>query len=199
MIESLLTFRRWLATVGLVLLGLPGLAAAQGAPPPTPAPQAAAEATKAEPNWKISGLFFGDYYWLATDHRESLENRNGFWFRRIYLTYDHTFSQAFSTRLRLEMNSPGDFSSSQRMTPYVKDAWVKWTHGTHAVSFGLVPTPSFEYVETVWGYRSVEKTPFDLLRWDSSRDLGVLAQGALGSRTRLQRAGRQRQRRQRRN
>jgi len=176
-------FRRLPATVGLVLLGLPGLAVAQGTPPATPAPQAA-ETTKAEPNWKISGLIFGDYYWLAIDHRESLENRNGFWLRRIYLTYDHTFSQAFSTRLRLEMNSPGDFSSSQRMTPYVKDAWAKWTRGKHAVSFGLVPTPSFEYVETVWGYRSVEKTPFDLLRWDSSRDLGVLAQGALGSRTR---------------
>jgi hypothetical protein len=52
------------------------------------------------------------------------------------------------------------------------------------VLFGIVPTPSFEFVESVWGYRSVEKTPLDLLRWDSSRDTGVLAQGALGSRTR---------------
>ena len=50
--------------------------------------------------------------------------------------------------------------------------------------FGIVPTPSFEFVESVWGYRSVEKTPLDLLRWDSSRDTGVLAQGALGGRTR---------------
>jgi hypothetical protein len=179
---------RTLTTVtlsALAVLLLPQVILAQAAPPPDPpAPQAAAEPAKAEPNWKISGLLFGDYYWLAADHRESLENQNGFWLRRVYLTYDHTFSQAFSTRLRLEMNSPGDFSSSQRMTPFVKDAWVKWTHGKHAVSFGLVPTPSFEYVETVWGYRSVEKTPFDLLRWDAARDLGVLAQGALGSRTR---------------
>ena len=160
------------------------LAVAQEAPPAAPPPPAAPEATKTEPSWKISGLVYGDYYWLAADHREALEDQNGFWFRRIYLTYDHTFSKAFSARLRLEMNSPGDFSSSERMTPYVKDAWVKWTHGGHAVSFGLAPTPSFEFVESVWGYRSVEKTPLDLLRWDSSRDIGLLAQGELGGRTR---------------
>lgn len=150
----------------------------------TPPPQTAAAPAKAEPSWKISGLMFGDYYWVAADHREALEDQNGFWFRRIYLTYDQKFSDAFSMRLRLEMNSPGDFSTSQRLTPYVKDAWVKWTKGTHAVLFGMAPTPSFEFVESVWGYRSVEKTPLDLQRWDSSRDMGILAQGALGSRTR---------------
>ena len=178
------THLKTVVLASLVVYGLPGFALAQGAPPAAPPPPAAPEATKTEPSWKISGLVYGDYYWLAADHREALEDQNGFWFRRIYLTYDHTFSKAFSARLRLEMNSPGDFSSSERMTPYVKDAWVKWTHGSHAVSFGLAPTPSFEFVESVWGYRSVEKTPLDLLRWDSSRDIGLLAQGALGGRTR---------------
>jgi hypothetical protein len=173
------------ALPALVVLFLPQIILAQAASPPDPpAPQAAAEPAKTEPNWKITGLVYGDYYWLAADHREALEDQNGFWLRRIYLTYDHTFSQAFSTRLRLEMNSPGDFSSSNRMTPYVKDAWVKWTHGRQAVFFGLAQTPGFEFVESVWGYRSVEKTPLDLLRWDGARDMGLLAQGALGSRTR---------------
>ena len=182
------TRRARLTTIVLSCLILFGRAQAgygQAAPPAAPEPQpAAVEAKKAEPSWKISGLMFGDYYWVATDHRDALEDQNGFWFRRIYLTYDQKFSEAFSMRLRLEMNSPGDFSTSQRLTPYVKDAWVKWTNGNHAVLFGIVPTPSFEFVESVWGYRSVEKTPLDLLRWDSSRDTGLLAQGALGGRTR---------------
>ena len=173
-----------IALVSLVLFGA-GRAALAQAPPPAPPPQTAADETKkAEPSWKISGLMFGDYYWVAADHRDALEDQNGFWFRRIYLTYDQKFSESFSMRLRLEMNSPGDFLASQRLEPYVKDAWVKWTKGNHAVLFGIVPTPSFEFVESVWGYRSVEKTPLDLLRWDSSRDTGVLAQGALGGRTR---------------
>ena len=65
------------------------------------------EAKKAEPSWRISGLMFGDYYWFAADHRDVLEEQNGFWLRRIFLTYDQKFSEAFSTRVRLEMNSPG--------------------------------------------------------------------------------------------
>ena len=173
-----------IAFISLVLFGA-GRAAFAQAPPSGPPPQTVSdEAKKAEASWKISGLMFGDYFWFATDHRDAIEDQNGFWFRRIYLTYDQKFSESFSMRLRLEMNSPGDFTSSQRLTPYVKDAWVKWTKGKHAVLFGIVPTPSFEYVESVWGYRSVEKTPLDLLRWDSSRDTGLLAQGALGGRTR---------------
>ena len=183
----MIRFGRRRLTTALIPLVLfcAGRAAFAQAPPPAPPPQTTSdEAKKAEPSWKISGLMFGDYYWVAADHRDALENQNGFWFRRIYLTYDQKFSDSFSMRLRLEMNSPGDFLSSQRLTPYVKDAWVKWAKGNHAVLFGIVPTPSFEFVESVWGYRSVEKTPLDLLRWDSSRDTGVLAQGALGDRTR---------------
>ena len=42
---------------------------------------------------------FGDYYWFASDHRDALEDQNGFWFRRIYLTYDQKFSESFSMRL----------------------------------------------------------------------------------------------------
>lgn len=170
--------------IPLVLLGLLGVATAASSQTAAPPPQDAAATKKAEPAWKISGLIYGDYYWMAANHRDALEDQNGLWFRRIYLTYDHTFSDAFSARVRLEMNSPGDFSTSQRLTPYVKDAFLRWTRGRHAVLVGIAPTPSFEFVESVWGYRSVEKTPLDLLRWDSSRDTGILAQGALGGRTR---------------
>lgn len=185
MIFSCSALLRTTARTALVFLSARAPVWAQQAPPPDPPPQAvAAPSAKTEPNWKISGLVYGDFYWVAAHHREAVDGQNGFWARRIYLAYDHKFSDAFSARLRLEMNSPGDFSSSQRMTPYVKDAWVKWTHGSHAVFFGMAPTPSFEFVESVWGYRSVEKTPLDLFRWDSSRDTGLLAQGALGGRTR---------------
>jgi hypothetical protein len=169
------------ACLSLIVVATTAIGVAQS---PAPPPAQAATTTKSEPAWKISGLVYSDYYWMAANHREALEDQNGLWFRRIYLTYDHKFSDAFSARVRLEMNSPGDFSTSQRLTPYVKDAYLRWTKGRQSVSFGIAPTPSFEFVESVWGYRSVEKTPLDLYRWDSSRDTGILAQGALGARTR---------------
>ncbi|MBP1634307.1 MAG: hypothetical protein H6Q10_881, partial [Acidobacteria bacterium] len=44
---------------------------------------------------------------------------------------------------------------------------------------GIQPSLSFDFVETFWGLRHIEKTPLDLYRWDSSRDFGVTASGPL--------------------
>ena len=171
------SFCRRAALLGL-LLATPAAAPAQAPPPPTP-PAASPKAEEA-PVFKISGLVYGDYYYIAQNHRDELVDQNGFWLRRLYFTYDHTLSKSLSLRVRLEANSKGDFESSGVNTPYVKDAWLKWAFGAHALTIGLAPTPNIDFVDTFQGYRSVEKNPFDLYRWDSSRDLGLLLQGALG-------------------
>lgn len=76
------------------------------------------------------------------------------------------------------MNSTGDLSEC-RLAPFVKDAYLRWASGAHAVLVGISPTPTFEFIESFWGYRSVEKTPLDLQKWDGSRDFGVAAMGTL--------------------
>jgi hypothetical protein len=144
------------------------------------APPQGADADKT-PAFKISGLVYGDYYYVAANHRDALVDQNGFWLRRVYFTYDHTLTQAFSLRLRLEVNSEGDFVSTGVNNPYLKDAWLKWTRGSHALTVGMASTPQIEFVEAFQGYRSIEKTPIDLYRWDSSRDLGIRLQGSFGS------------------
>jgi hypothetical protein len=162
------------ALIGL-LLAVPAEAPAQA--PPTPPPETG-EAP--QPAFKISGLVYGDYYDVLASHREELEGQNGFWIRRLYFTYDHTLSRSLSLRVRLEANSKGDFESTGVNTPYVKDLWLKWTFGGHALVFGMAPTPNIDFVDAFQGYRSVEKNPLDLYRWDSSRDLGLVLQGGLG-------------------
>ena len=82
--------------------------------------------------------------------------------------------------MRLEANSEGDFVSTGVTTPYVKDAWFRWTFGAQALTFGMAPTPAIEFVEAFQGYRSLEKPPLDLYRWDGSRDLGLRLQGGFG-------------------
>lgn len=128
---------------------------------------------------KISGYMFGDYYWIVTNHRSDLEGRNGFWFRRIYFTVDESLNETWAIRFRLELNSPGDFRSRANLTPYVKDAYLRWKGGRHEVYFGISPTPTWEVIEALWGYRSVEKTPLDLQRMGTARDFGVAARGSL--------------------
>lgn len=156
-------------------------ASAQSSGRPTPADDKQPEPAAAPaPAFRITGYMFGDFYWVASSHDRALEGRNGFWFRRIYFTYDHALSGSFSTRLRLELNSAGDFKSNTKLTPYLKDAYLRWTHGAHSVLLGISPTPTWEYIESFWGYRSVEKTPLDLQRFDGSRDFGLALLGGLG-------------------
>jgi hypothetical protein len=136
---------------------------------------------------KISGLMFGDYYWFAKNHDKTTslsndtgyEGQNGFWLRRIYLTYDYNFDEEFSTRFRFEANSP-DFTNktATNMTPIVKDAYLKYKWDTRNLFFGLSGAPTFELVENHWGYRPIEKSPEDLWGFGSSRDFGFAAKGS---------------------
>ena len=58
---------------------------------------------------KISGVIFVDYYYVAKNHNEKVEGRNGFWIRRVYFTYDNLLSEKFKIRFRMEFNQNGDF------------------------------------------------------------------------------------------
>lgn len=132
---------------------------------------------------KISGTVFGDIYYVGGHHDSSIEGMNGFWFRRIYLTYDRTIDENLMLRLRFEAASPGDFSSSGKMTPFFKDAYLKFTENDMTYYLGLHGTPTWSTLEKAFGYRPIEKTPLDLFKFGSSRDQGVSVQGKLGSAT----------------
>jgi hypothetical protein len=127
----------------------------------------------------LSGTVFADYYWVAQNHDTNLENNNGFWFRRIYITYERTFSDAFSSRVRFEAASSGDFQSEPEMVPNIKDAYLKWKNDSHQILAGISSTPTWGLVEDVWGYRSVEKSPLDLHDYGSSRDFGLSFKGQI--------------------
>ncbi len=128
---------------------------------------------------KFSGLMFGDYYYIFKNHDQELKDNRGFWFRRIYLTYDNDLTDRFSTRLRLEMSNEGDFTSSVAMIPFVKDAYLQYKMDDHAFFLGISQTPALSTVEKVWGRRYIEKTPIDLHRMASSRDFGLAAKGKI--------------------
>lgn len=135
---------------------------------------------------ELSALFFGDYYWFINNHNSEFEGNNGFWIRRIYLTYDHRISESFSGRVRLEMSSEGDFSTNSALTPDVKDAYLRWQNDRHQITGGISPTPTWSLVEDVWEYRSIAKTPLDLHGLGNSRGLGVSFKGDIDKSGKLQ-------------
>lgn len=137
-----------------------------------------AVAQKPEPG-KISGYMFGDYYVALKHHDDAIQNMNGFWFRRIYLTYDQKLERGFAIRAQLEANSPGDFKTSSTLTPFLKDAYLQYSKGREKVQFGIIPTPTWTLIETWLGYRHIEKTPVDLYKMGEARDFGVALRGFL--------------------
>lgn len=132
---------------------------------------------KAQAQGKISGLAYIDYYYIGDHHNENIKGKNGFWARRVYFTYDYKLSSSFDLRLRLEGNSPGDFKSKMKIEPYVKDIYLEYKRDETSFFFGLSGTPTWSQVEKYWGYRSVVKTPLDLQKMGSVRDLGVAIKG----------------------
>jgi hypothetical protein len=157
----------------------------------SPAPPKASPSPPAPyPSGKFSGLMFGDYYsydrWhqdqISATNTNSVEGQRGFWFRRLYFTYDLAFSEKFTTRFRLEANSNGQFQNPGNLNPYVKDAYLKWTF-THKqmATLGIQPGLTIDWFENWYGLRHIEKTPADLYRLDSSRDLGVSVGGPINA------------------
>ncbi len=154
--------------------------------PETPAP-----AVQEKLPYKFSGYMFGDYFYnTSRDPNVSKfsnvaiqpgdEDQNAFQFRRIYFTFDDDISPKFTTRFRLEADQAA-LSSNGRISVFVKDAYLRWKNAFSMtdVIFGIQPTPAFEISESVWGYRSLEKTILDLRGIVSSRDIAVSLRGKL--------------------
>ena len=132
-----------------------------------------------ENSGKFSGLTFGDYYYVVKNHDKSIKDQHGFWFRRIYFTYDYTVDEDWSARFRLEMRNAGDFKSNSPITPVIKDAWLRYKFLNQSVYLGITGTPTFALIEDTWGYRSVEKVPVDLYKMGSSKDFGIALKGKI--------------------
>ncbi|MEO8398383.1 MAG: hypothetical protein ABI550_01070 [Ignavibacteriaceae bacterium] len=139
---------------------------------------------------KISGTAYFDYFYNAARPPQinDLPNTalggekdlNGFMFRRIYLTYDHTISKSFSGRFRVEADEV-ELTSNGKIGVFVKDAYLKWKNifDGSDIYLGIQPGPAFAVSEDNWGYRSLEKTILDLRGIVSSRDIGVSLKGRI--------------------
>lgn len=138
---------------------------------------------------KISGLAFGDLYYMPKHNNAAMDKLYGFGFRRIYFTYDKGIAETVTTRFRLEMNNndptttPADTMEPYvkdaylKMKPYVKDAYLKWKLGDHNLFVGMSPSPAYNREENHWGLRFIEKTPLDLWGFAPARDIGVALEG----------------------
>lgn len=154
--------------------------------------QAQAQDSTFKPHGQLWGYAFGDFAYKA--HGDSLnrgggnqytgvkENNNMFQFRRIYLGYNYDISPKFSAEFLLAAEDDfagGDLLVDNKLSPYVKLANIRWKNvwkGTDLL-IGQQATPAFPMMsESVWSYRSIERTVADIRRTPSF-DMGVGLQG----------------------
>lgn len=139
-------------------------------------PGVAAQETE-EHAFRVGGLLFGDVYSVPSYHTDEGDGAAGAVLRRGYLTFDGDFSEHWYGRLRFELNQAGELETYTFDASF-KDLYLGWRAGRHRLLFGLSPTPTFDLIESMWGFRYLVKTPLDL-QGVASRDTGVAAQGPL--------------------
>lgn len=130
----------------------------------------------------VKGTAYLDYYYNFSDEADaSAEGENGFTYRRMYLTTDFGISDKLSARFRLEANASST-TAQGRPAPFVKDLYFRWKNifaEGHDLYVGISSPPAFTVSESVWGYRSLEKTILDRVKVVASRDFGVALRGRL--------------------
>ncbi len=128
---------------------------------------------------KFSGLFFGDYYYMANNHVGNQKTMQAFDYRRIYLTTDYAIAEDVMARFRMESDpgasSLGAGNNTGKLSTMVKDAWFQINKVTDGGSMiiGLQGTPNINMAEGIFSYRPLEKTIQDLHGISASRDMGV--------------------------
>jgi len=136
-----------------------------------------ADGTDQGPSFSIGGLIFGDLYGIPSNHLPEGDGAAGAVIRRGYLTFDADFTKRTFGRLRFELNQSGEFETYTFKTQ-VKDLYLGWNTGRHRLIAGLTGTPTFDLIESIWGFRYLARTPMDL-QGAPSRDTGLYLKGPL--------------------
>ena len=134
-------------------------------------------AAEGYPGFRAGGLAFGDLYHVPSHHSVAGDGATGAVLRRAYLTFNADFSDQWFGRLRFELNQSGEFETYDFDTQ-AKDLYLGRKWGRHKMTLGLLSTPTFDVIESIWGMRYLARTPMDL-QGVASRDTGLAMQGPL--------------------
>lgn len=120
-----------------------------------------------KPNGKPVFLIFSDVKNSFSKDGSS----TAFEISRLYLGYEHFFSNSLSARAVMDVGDPG--VGGLQMTAYVKNAFLQYRTNSFSGRFGMIGTDAFGLIEKQWGHRYISKTLQDEFGFNPSADLGV--------------------------
>jgi hypothetical protein len=122
-----------------------------------------------KPNGKPILRVFSNFHNSFSDGNSA----SAFEVTRVYLGYEHHFSEEFTGTVVYDVADPG--AGKLQMTAYLKNAFLNYKHSNLSVDFGMIPTTQFKVQESFWGNRYVEKVFQDAYGFAASADLGASA------------------------
>ena len=137
---------------------------------------------KAVNNTTLSGKMFFDFTGIDdknSDKGKSDKSGVGLDVKRFYLGVDHKFNDIWSANLTTDFN----YSSSDGQTSlFVKKAYVQGKFDDAAVfRVGSADMPWIPFAEKYYGFRYVENTLIDRLKYGNSADWGLHLGGDIGA------------------
>ena len=130
-------------------------------------------------NTSISGRMYWDFTNITAKNNGVKSSNNGtsFDIKRFYLSVDHTFDSVFSSDLTTDVTYDKGIGVSQ---VYIKKAYLQAKlDPAFIVRIGSADMPWIPYVEGVYGYRYVENTLVDRIKFGNSADWGLHVLGSL--------------------
>lgn len=106
----------------------------------------------------------------ATDHTTNFD------LKRFYLGVDHTFNKVFSANVTTDVT----YISGVGASLYLKKAYLQAkVSDALTLRLGAADLPWIPFVEGVYGYRHIENTMTDRIKYGTSSDWGIHALGKL--------------------
>ncbi len=124
-----------------------------------------------DPEFIPSGSPFVNIFTNIHTQISENDNETGFQITRAYLGYEYEFSRNFSAKINLDVGDPE--SGKFQHTAYLKNAYMKFSHGNLTSYFGLISTTQFKLQEKIWGHRYILKSFQDEYKYGYSADLGI--------------------------
>lgn len=124
-------------------------------------------------NTSISGRMYYDITNVdnKNNHVASSGNGTSFDIKRFYLGVDHTFDDVFSANLTTDFTYDSTVGATQL---YIKKAYLQAKlDDAFIVRVGSADLPWVPFAEDVYGYRYVENTLIDRVKFGTSADWGV--------------------------
>lgn len=137
-------------------------------------------------NTGLSGKMYFDFTRIAERHSDNGRTDKsgvGLDVKRFYLGVSHRFTDVLSANLTTDFSYASAISQTSL---YVKKAYVQGKFGDAAVMrVGSADLPWVPFVENAYGFRYVENTLIDRLKYGTSADWGLHLGGQIGPGTSL--------------